>query len=98
MKFGCLLLPDRHDGTVCFVEVICDRTHNVARFEPTPHALSDSTAMSNSFGHVPGVPVGSIFPNRRALAVAGIHYVQQGGIWKLKGENGARSIVVSGGY
>jgi putative restriction endonuclease len=54
--------------------------------------------MTTIFGHVPGIPVGTTFPDRKALAISGIHEEIQAGIWKRKGEAGARSIVASGGY
>jgi putative restriction endonuclease len=49
------------------------------------------------FGHIPDVPVGSIFPSRRALAEAGVHRPLQAGI-SGSGAEGSDSIAVSGGY
>jgi putative restriction endonuclease len=49
------------------------------------------------FGHVDGVPVGSVFADRRALALAGVHRPLRAGISGSEAE-GADSIVVSGGY
>lgn len=49
------------------------------------------------FGEVPGVPVGTPFKDRRAVADAGVHRPLMAGI-SGSGENGADSIVVSGGY
>jgi putative restriction endonuclease len=49
------------------------------------------------FGHVPGNPVSTTYPDRRALSYAHVHAPIQTGIWGT-GENGAVSIVVSGGY
>ncbi|GEM50147.1 YDG/SRA domain-containing protein [Deinococcus cellulosilyticus] len=49
------------------------------------------------FGDVKGVPVGALFPDRKAVAAAGIHKPLQAGISGSANE-GADSIVVSGGY
>jgi putative restriction endonuclease len=49
------------------------------------------------FGHIPGVSVGTIFKDRRALAAAGVHRPLQAGISGSEKE-GADSIVLSGGY
>ena len=49
------------------------------------------------FGHIDGVSVGDIFPNRRALHESGVHRPIQAGISGREKE-GAESIVVSGGY
>ena len=49
------------------------------------------------FGHIPGVPIGMVFPDRRALSRSGVHRPLQAGISGNKTE-GADSIVVSGGY
>jgi putative restriction endonuclease len=49
------------------------------------------------FGEVPEVPVGTIFPNRMALYRAGVHRSIEGGI-SGRQEEGANSIVISGGY
>ena len=48
------------------------------------------------YGHVDGVPVGTIFASRKAAAEAGIHLPYVAGI--SGGQDGADSIVVSGGY
>jgi putative restriction endonuclease len=53
--------------------------------------------MKRLFGHVPGIPVGEEFKNRRALHDAGVHRPTQAGISGSQ-EEGADSIVVSGGY
>ena len=49
------------------------------------------------FGHIPGVPVGTVFPDRRALSKSGVHRPTQAGISGNK-TDGSDSIVVSGGY
>lgn len=49
------------------------------------------------FGEVPGIPLGALFEDRRALAVAHVHRPLQAGICGLA-EEGAESIVLSGGY
>lgn len=49
------------------------------------------------FGHIESCGVGSIFEDRNALSLAGIHRPPQAGIWGRKKE-GACSIVLSGGY
>ena len=49
------------------------------------------------YGHVPGVPVGKIFADRRALHDAGLHGPLQSGISGSSTE-AADSIVLSGGY
>lgn len=50
-----------------------------------------------AFGHIPGYPVGSWFADRRALAASGVHRALQAGIVGRQDE-GAESIVLSGGY
>jgi len=52
---------------------------------------------SRLFGEIPGYPVGSWFPDRAALAAAGIHPPRMAGISGTSAE-GADSIVLSGGY
>lgn len=49
-----------------------------------------------TYGEIPGLPPGSTFANRLALAESGVHRPRQGGI--CGGKDGAESIVVSGGY
>lgn len=49
------------------------------------------------YGHIPGVPVGTLFKSRKELAKAGVHKPYMDGIHGTKTE-GADSIVVSGGY
>ncbi|MFD5635232.1 YDG/SRA domain-containing protein [Streptomyces sp. NPDC127077] len=49
------------------------------------------------FGVVPGIDTGEPFPDRRALAAARVHRPLQAGICGTA-EQGAESIVVSGGY
>jgi putative restriction endonuclease len=49
-----------------------------------------------TFGEIAGFPAGSTFANRRELAASGVHRPFQGGI--CGGQDGAESIVVSGGY
>ncbi len=49
------------------------------------------------FGDISGVSVGKIFPNRMSLFKAGVHKSIQGGI-SGRQEEGADSIVISGGY
>ncbi|MGW5123808.1 YDG/SRA domain-containing protein [Streptomyces sp. NPDC004069] len=51
----------------------------------------------DGFGAVPGVDVGQAFANRRSLAAARVHRPLQAGICGTA-EQGAESIVVSGGY
>ncbi|GAA3451741.1 YDG/SRA domain-containing protein [Dactylosporangium matsuzakiense] len=49
-----------------------------------------------TYGEIPGYPVGSTFENREMLHDAGVHRPLQAGI--CGGQDGAESIVVSGGY
>ena len=49
------------------------------------------------FGHIHGIPVGSRYPDRESLAVAGVHKPTQAGI-SYSEKEGADSIVASGGY
>lgn len=49
-----------------------------------------------TYGEIAGYPVGSTFKNRIELAEAKVHRPRQGGI--CGGQDGAESIVVSGGY
>jgi len=49
-----------------------------------------------TYGHVDGVQVGAIFPDRISLSQAGIHRATQGGI--TGGADGAESIVLNAGY
>jgi putative restriction endonuclease len=49
------------------------------------------------FGEIPGVPVGTTFPDRKSLSEAGVHRPTQAGI-SGSGSEGADSIVLSGGY
>jgi putative restriction endonuclease len=49
------------------------------------------------FGHISGVPVGTIFATRHQLSLAGIHPPTMAGI-SGTGTQGADSIVLSGGY
>lgn len=53
--------------------------------------------MPKNFGHVEGVDVGSVFPDRKALRKAEIHLPLINGIHGDRDE-GADSIVMSGGY
>jgi predicted restriction endonuclease len=55
------------------------------------------TQKFDGFGHPPCVPVGAIFPDRKALAAANVHRPRQAGIWGKQDEE-AKSVVVSGGY
>ena len=50
-----------------------------------------------AFGEPPGVPPGTTFTDRRALAEAGVHRALQAGICG-RADEGAESVVVSGGY
>lgn len=49
------------------------------------------------FGEIPGVDVGTVFPDRRSLSRSGVHRPTQAGISGSR-TDGADSIVVSGGY
>jgi putative restriction endonuclease len=49
-----------------------------------------------TYGEIVGYPPGSTFVNRADLAASRVHRPLQGGI--CGGEDGAESIVVSGGY
>jgi putative restriction endonuclease len=49
-----------------------------------------------TYGEIVGYPPGSTFGNRIELAASGVHRPRQGGI--CGGQDGAESIVVSGGY
>jgi putative restriction endonuclease len=53
--------------------------------------------MPPHFGAIAGVPPGTIFESRAALAAAGVHRPRLAGICGRAGE-GAESIVISGGY
>lgn len=53
--------------------------------------------MPRVFGHVPGVEVGDVFPNRIALSLAGVHPPRIAGISGSQRE-GCDSIVVTTGY
>ena len=53
--------------------------------------------MARTFGHISGVSVGTLFPDRRALSEAGVHRPLQAVI-SGSGSEGANSIVLSGGY
>jgi putative restriction endonuclease len=53
--------------------------------------------MARTFGHILGVPIGTLFEDRRQVASAGVHRPIQHGISGAARE-GADSIVVSGGY
>ncbi|MFI6511667.1 YDG/SRA domain-containing protein [Streptosporangium sp. NPDC050855] len=50
------------------------------------------------YGPVPGVEVGTEFPDRKALHKANVHRPLQAGICGTQRNGGAESIVVSGGY
>jgi putative restriction endonuclease len=50
-----------------------------------------------TYGHIPGEPVGTLYPSRRELADAGVHRPLQAGISGSSIEP-ADSIVLSGGY
>src|SRR5687767_1604213 len=52
--------------------------------------------MPRTYGEIPGYPVGSLFKNRTELAATPVHRPRMAGI--CGGEDGAESIVVSGGY
>ena len=49
------------------------------------------------FGHIDGVKIGQIFPDRKSLSKAGVHGPPMSGIWGREKE-GACSVVLSGGY
>lgn len=57
----------------------------------------ESKKSNRVFGHIPGIKVGTLFPNRAALREAGLHKPNQAGISGSQKE-GADSLVVSGGY
>lgn len=48
------------------------------------------------YGHVPGIPTNAMFPDRMALAKAGVHRATQAGI--TGGSDGTESIVLNAGY
>ena len=56
-----------------------------------------SIHMHRVFGHIEGINVGEIFPNRRVLSEYKVHKPTQAGISGSESE-GADSIVLSGGY
>lgn len=58
---------------------------------------SPGEAEKPRFGEIPDVSVGTVFADRRALAVAGVHRERQAGITGTEAR-GAESIVLSGGY
>jgi putative restriction endonuclease len=49
-------------------------------------------------GHTPKVPIGTVFPDRRALGASGVHPPFQAGIYGYSGGQPAESIVLSEGY
>lgn len=49
------------------------------------------------FGHIPGVPIGTVFENRKALNASSVHPPLVAGIYGRK-ETGARSVVLGGHY
>jgi predicted restriction endonuclease len=51
-----------------------------------------------TFGHLPGYPPGSTFPDRDAVKAAGLHSKRIDGISSLAAETGADAIVLNGGY
>ena len=51
----------------------------------------------STFGDVPGIDPGALFPDRAALHAAGIHRQMQAGI-AGRGAEGAESIVLNEGY
>ncbi|MGB3542015.1 YDG/SRA domain-containing protein [Rubrivirga sp.] len=51
--------------------------------------MSDST-----FGHVPGIEVGALFPDRVALSLAGVHRPRRAGICG-RAKEGAESIILN---
>ena len=59
--------------------------------------LRDINEGRRYFGEINGTYVGQIFKDRKELASIGIHKPLMGGIWG-DGEEGASSIVLSGGY
>ncbi len=48
------------------------------------------------FGHIDGVPVGAMFPDRKKLSQAGVHRATQAGI--TGGADGSESIALNAGY
>ena len=52
--------------------------------------------MARTYGHIDGVEIGDIFPDRSALSKAGVHGPPVAGIWG--GKDGAESIVLNEGY
>ena len=64
---------------------------------PTETSGGTPARSKRRFGHIPGVPVGTVFQSRAEAAKAGIHRPLQAGIAGSSTE-GAESIVVSGGY
>ncbi len=62
-----------------------------------PIAKKAKSATERLFGHVPGIWVGTEFPDRRSVSAAGVHRPTQAGI-SGSSIDGADSIVVSGGY
>jgi putative restriction endonuclease len=62
-----------------------------------PTTRQPERARERIIGHIPGIRVGTEFPNRRAVSAAGVHRPPQAGI-SGNSVDGADSIVVSGGY
>jgi len=62
-----------------------------------PTTSKAQSATERLFGHVPGILVGTKFPDRRSVSAAGVHRPTQAGI-SGNSVDGADSIVVSGGY
>ena len=67
------------------------------KHESEPTARQPKRATERIFGHIPGIWVGTEFPDRRSVSTAGVHRPTQAGI-SGSSTDGADSIVVSGGY
>ncbi|WP_433827671.1 YDG/SRA domain-containing protein [Actinoplanes sp. CA-015351] len=65
--------------------------------KPKARLVREYFGLFAGFGEVPGVPEGTVFENRAALADRKVHLNHQAGIVG-SGERGAESVVVSGGY
>jgi hypothetical protein len=61
------------------------------------HRTTEIKLEDRLFGHIDGYPEGTIFDSREALSMAGVHWPMMAGI-SGTAEEGADSIVLSGGY
>ncbi|KAI5891984.1 uncharacterized protein SCHCODRAFT_02541235 [Schizophyllum commune H4-8] len=61
-------------------------------------AAAVSTSTGKKYGGIPGIPPGTIFPNRKALRASGVHAEVRAGIFAEKYRDGAYAVLLNGGY